>query len=256
MLKFKLAFLVLCTALSFSAETIYGVMITGLTPFHKELARRAIDSFFEQTYPNKHLIVVNDGSYSVASFYPGKITEVRLKKKRKLGALRNISLQQVPENAMWVQWDDDDWNHPNRIQEQYNAIMERGTNGCLMAKLLYYVFARNITLKNSSVKCPGTIMCRKKKDIQYPADLGVAEDVAYRDDYWKKHGLFSWDNPRHYLLKLSHEKNVWAKGFGKNKRKNKWRCEKPGEEYLREVLNKHYQFVFHELNEPIPEQLK
>jgi glycosyltransferase involved in cell wall biosynthesis len=242
--------------LGFGAETIYGVMITGLSPFHKELAHRAIDSFFAQTYPNKHLIVVNDGNYSVADFYPGQITEVRLHEKMKLGALRNVSLQEVPEDAMWVQWDDDDWNHPRRIEEQYNAIMRRGASGCLMAKLYYYVFARNLTMFNSSKKCPGTIMCRKKGEIRYPDNLGVAEDVAYRDDYWEKYKLFSWDNPRHYLLKLSHEKNVWAKGVGRHKRPGVWKGEKASKAYLREVLREHYLFVYDELGVAIPTKLQ
>ena len=38
-------------------ETIYAVMITGKDDFHKKLAERSIQSFLEQTYPDRKSVV-------------------------------------------------------------------------------------------------------------------------------------------------------------------------------------------------------
>lgn len=83
-------------------EKIYAIMITGKDAYHYSLAKLSICSFLEQTYPNKYLIIINDGSYSLKGFEKKNlIKEVRLEDKYPLGTLRNVGLQQIPENAVW-----------------------------------------------------------------------------------------------------------------------------------------------------------
>ena len=217
-------------------------MVTGLDHFHYEMADRAIEAFFQQTYPNKHLIIVNDGDLSLKATHPKRITEIRPKKRMPLGKLRNIALRKVPKNAMWVQWDDDDWNHPLRIEKQYQDIRKRKLAGSCLARFYYYSFEKDSIGFNGSTMCPGTIMCRKKPDVKYPPERRVGEDAVFRTRYRKKYRLKSYENPRGLLYKFIHGKNVWAKSQGKGLEQG-WRGEEEDLKILRYILNAKYFFV-------------
>eukprot|EP00049_Salpingoeca_infusionum_P011716 m.204834 g.204834 ORF g.204834 m.204834 type:complete len:223 (+) comp15011_c0_seq11:183-851(+) len=98
----------LCDPTNTKVPLVTGIMITGKDAAHEELARRAIWSFFNQTHANKALVVVNDGGYDVTS-HPC-LTQIRPSPDRPrllLGELRNLGLDQVPPNTVWIQWDDD-----------------------------------------------------------------------------------------------------------------------------------------------------
>jgi hypothetical protein len=98
-------------------ETIIGVMITGKDAAHAKFAEQAADNFFNQTYPSKALVVINDSPlYRLAPLFNNPcLIELNATtynptgqlERWSLGTLRNLGLAVVPSSAVWVQWDDD-----------------------------------------------------------------------------------------------------------------------------------------------------
>lgn len=193
-----------------STEKIYSIMITGKDPYHKKLAEKSIESFATQTYPNKYLIIVNDGDYSFDNLNKELFKEIKLKEKFVLGKLRNIGLSYIPENAIYLQWDDDDWHHPKLMQEQYNQLISTKADVCLLKKQVQHVFSINTSWKlNVNKGIMGTIMCRKKNNILYPL-IPKAEDKYFLDKYLKsKCKITVFDNPEYYYLRFVHGHNTW-----------------------------------------------
>jgi hypothetical protein len=220
-------------------EKIYAVMITGKDDFHKFLAEKSIHSFLQQTYPNKHPIIINDGNYSLGNINPELITEIKLDKKYILGALRNIGLKQVPENGIYLQWDDDDWHHPRLMEMQYKKMKEQNADGCLLLSQVVYHFRTN-TAWTTSVRSGilGTIMCRNKNDVFYP-EIAKIEDFFFVKEYRKKkHKLILWKNPAFYYLRFVHGHNTWNEkhfNIGRYKQ-NQWSISKPSRNYLSQII--------------------
>jgi hypothetical protein len=80
---------------------------------------RAIRYFLEQDYPNRELIVVDDGADCVADLMPAdpRIRYVQLPERRTIGAKRNLACEQA-RGELIVHWDDDDWSAPRRLRYQ------------------------------------------------------------------------------------------------------------------------------------------
>ena len=221
-------------------ETIYAVMITGKDDFHKKLAERSIQSFLEQTYPNKHLIIVNDGNYSLGYINKELITEIKLDKKYVLGALRNIGIKQIPENGIYFQWDDDDWHHPDIMKKQYEYMQKNSADGCILLSQVMYCFKINaawISTRKHGNGIEGTIMCKKKEDIFYPEDA-KSEDSVFLKDFKKKYKLIVWDNPAFYYLRFVHGHNTWDEEHFKlkNFEKNQWLISQEAINYLSQIV--------------------
>jgi glycosyltransferase involved in cell wall biosynthesis len=219
-------------------EEIYAVMITGKDDFHKSLAEKSIQSFLLQTYPNKHLIIINDGNYSLGDSKCDLITEIKLDKKHILGALRNIGIKQIPKNGIYVQWDDDDWHHPDLMAKQYNYMMSKTADGCILQREVMYCFHANVAWVSSPDNGKiGTIMCRMKGDVFYP-ELAKAEDDVFLSDYQKKYKVVTWNNPPLYYLRFVHGHNTWDdEHFNiKRFRKNTWLLPESARCYLSKIV--------------------
>jgi predicted O-methyltransferase YrrM len=80
---------------------------------------RAIRYFLEQDYPNRELVIVDDGADCVADLIPAdsRIRYVRLSERRTIGAKRNLACEQA-RGELVVHWDDDDWSAPRRLRYQ------------------------------------------------------------------------------------------------------------------------------------------
>src|SRR5262249_20150162 len=145
--------------------------------FHHRLALRSIDSFLAQTYSRKHLLIVNDGEQSFDFLNSSLATELKLDRKYTLGELRNIALDWLPENALWIQWDDDDWRHPNLIEEQTHYLLSQKADLCCLTSQIQYAFSIDAAWE---VRRPleGTILCRKKENMAYPP-IPKGEDTIF-----------------------------------------------------------------------------
>ncbi len=73
----------------------------------------AIDGFWSQTYPDRELVIVDDGTDPIADLVPDDpmIRYVRLDQRLKTGAKRNAACRAARGDVI-VHWDDDDWSSP------------------------------------------------------------------------------------------------------------------------------------------------
>jgi glycosyltransferase involved in cell wall biosynthesis len=103
----------------------------------------AIRYFLRQDYPNKELLVVDDGADSVADLIPSdpRIRYVRLPQKVTLGAKLNLCCEQALGPVI-AQWDDDDWYAPDRLSRQLTALLQTGAEVCGLSDLLYFDLRR------------------------------------------------------------------------------------------------------------------
>ncbi|MFB7187735.1 glycosyltransferase [Streptomyces sp. NPDC056230] len=152
------------------------------------LARRAIQCFLAQTYTNKELVVVDDGSSDALEQHVRRLGDPRIRFHRlpptgqTLGALRNIAVDRATGTYV-CQWDDDDLYDPERIEVQMAAVVALGAEACFLARQRLWRPARR-ELAISHVRVwEGTMLCAKARLPRYPAqrrgeDTPVAAHVV------------------------------------------------------------------------------
>jgi glycosyltransferase involved in cell wall biosynthesis len=184
------------------------------------LARRAVQCFARQTWPAKELVIVDDGSddYSsmLAEFPNPAIRYERIASDgaRRLGALRNITLD-LARGEYCIQWDDDEWYHPRRIEDQLKAIFDAGGAGaCVLRDTLMHlddpVFGAHLYRTGLRAGTPGSILHRRT-DLRY-ANLPKGEDSLFRDALRQTIGVRVLDRRFSYLLiRCFHGRNTWGR---------------------------------------------
>ena len=175
-------------------------MVTADRP---ALVRRAIHCYLTQTYPEKELVVLDNGHESIEDLLKDvPATECVYKKVERtpdliLGDLRNTALKMAQGEFIIPQWDDDDWYHPDRIQVQVDTLLQ-GYDACALHGTLMHVdnepffLSPYIGLLPNGV--PPTIMHRRDDSILYPS-LPRTEDTVY---------VNAWRNKAYQLMPVSY----------------------------------------------------
>jgi glycosyltransferase involved in cell wall biosynthesis/GT2 family glycosyltransferase len=114
-------------------------LITCIMPTARRvsLAEQAVRYFQRQDYPNRELLILDDGAvpYTPPDPPDPRIRYVRLDGKRSLGAKRNIACE-LAQGELIAHWDDDDWSAPWRLSFQVSALCESKTSQvCGLARL-------------------------------------------------------------------------------------------------------------------------
>lgn len=93
----------------------------------REYIKAAIDCWLKQTYQNKELVILDDGTDSVKGIIPKKkgIRYYRVDKKEITGAKRN-HVNELAKGEIICHWDDDDWSAPDRIEHQLGLLRSTG----------------------------------------------------------------------------------------------------------------------------------
>lgn len=221
-------------------EPIYALMVTGKDARPPALAANAIISFLAQTYGNRHLVVVNDGNYEfrVAGPAAERVVQIAPPKKERLGALRNRALDCIPRDALWVQWDDDDWHHPSLVASQHDVLQNRGVAACFLRWQIKYVYSRNTAWADPfGGGFAGTLMTRNFRDVRYPDDVR-GEDTVYGAAIKERYEHCDWDNPPEYYLRFIHGNNTWPESHFhlEGRVTDEWRMSVQSANYLRAIL--------------------
>ena len=84
----------------------------------------ALKYFAQQDYPNRELIVVDDGDDPVGDLVSGleRVRYVRLPSRASIGTKRNRACQ-AARGQIIAHWDDDDWYSPDRLRYQVMPIL-------------------------------------------------------------------------------------------------------------------------------------
>src|SRR5262249_23901876 len=80
------------------------------TADRRKFVPKAISYFQAQDYPNKELIIIDDGAESAVDLVPNDplIRYIRLYAKKTVGAKRNMACEEA-RGEIIAHWDDDDW---------------------------------------------------------------------------------------------------------------------------------------------------
>lgn len=109
------------------------------TANRRRFVEKAIDYFRRQTYPNLELVVIDDGIDDGIDdlCVGGNIFCTGLSRITPVGQKRNVACK-MSAGEYIAHWDDDDWQSPERIAVQVDALITSGAELCGMDKLLYF----------------------------------------------------------------------------------------------------------------------
>jgi glycosyltransferase involved in cell wall biosynthesis len=116
-------------------------LVSCIMPTHnrRRFVGQAIRYFLRQDYPQRELIVVDDGDDAVGDLVPddARIHYVHLSERRSVGAKRNLACQ-LGRGELICHWDDDDWIAPHRLRLQVAGLRDSGADVCGTRELLHY----------------------------------------------------------------------------------------------------------------------
>jgi len=145
---------------------------------------RAIACFESQSYRDKELVIVSDGlGYSMGGIIKRFDSRVRIiavpNDGNSLGQLRNFAIQQA-EGTYVMQWDDDDWYHPDRIKIQVEALEAIRADICCLERWTMAWPARNRYVISKRREWQGSMLAVKERLPSY-ANLRRGEYTVLMD---------------------------------------------------------------------------
>jgi glycosyltransferase involved in cell wall biosynthesis/predicted O-methyltransferase YrrM len=174
----------------------------------------AIEGFLGQDYPDRELVILDDGGDPVADLVPDdpRVRYQRLATRTTLGAKRNLACE-AARGQVLVHWDDDDWYAPDRISRQVRALDAAGADVCGVSSLLFYD--------------PRTEAAWR---YRYPDRSGrpwvAGSSMCYRRGFWERYPFqpvatgedtrFLWRNRSAKILALRDEQLLVALVHGAN----------------------------------------
>ena len=197
------------------------------TANRRDFVRLALRFFQQQDYPNKELIIVDDGQQDVSDLVsePARVTYLRLPSRVSIGAKRNLACLEA-RGSIIAHWDDDDWYAPSRLSFQITPliqneaditgldsryVLELASGQCwtISPALHQRMFVGNIH--------GGTLVFRKTifdHGVRYP-DVNVAEDAALlRAAIRLGKRLVRLPNPELFVY-VRHGTNAWKFASGR-----------------------------------------
>ena len=98
-----------------------GRPVSCLMPTYnrRRFAARAIDAFLAQDYPERELVILDDGEDAIGDLVRRgtPVRYHRLPQRATIGRKRQM-LCDLADGELLVQWDDDDWYSPLRLRRQ------------------------------------------------------------------------------------------------------------------------------------------
>lgn len=107
-----------------AAQTSYPLVSCIMPTFNRRpYVPQALQSFLHQDYPNRELIVVDDGNDAIEDLTHElpNVRYFRMPARKSIGAKRNFACQQAGGDII-AHWDDDDWYSPDRLRYQVEPL--------------------------------------------------------------------------------------------------------------------------------------
>ncbi len=201
-----------------NAPIISCLMVTRDRP---ALVARSVDCFVRQHHPARELVIVDDGDADLRPVLEPHLERgARIRYHRLptvpgvvLGDLRNEAIDRA--RGEWcLQWDDDEWYHPDRIGAQWRAV-ERAHATTVAAVLRWTLMVvdspRHGILAyraDAGFATPGTVLHRRDA-ARYPS-LARGEDSAFLRDL-RRSGRVEVLGPEasHLFVRVYHGANTW-----------------------------------------------
>lgn len=201
-------------------------MVSLPVPERLACAKQSIEDYCRQTWRNKNLIVVvNGGSEAVQEALCAHIlalgrSDIRViapSGEFNLGQLRNLSLE-AAEGALVCQWDDDDRYHPQRLERQAGALIERDLEAVYLQDVMQYFPEQGAMYwvnwrATPTTGHPGTLMSRRSVTPNYPVEGGNAqlgEDSEVARALIARGRVGTLADAAHLYVYVSHGANSWS----------------------------------------------
>lgn len=197
-----------------------------------ELARLAIRSYAEQSYPDRELVIVSDGEESFRRALTRHVEDAGIPGVRliypgsgewTLGALRNISLE-AAQGEIICQWDDDDYSHPERLAVQAQHMIAQSAGASFFVDHLQYIEPEgflswidwSIDGQNDGLMrlAPGTLMMRRDPRFRYPErgpDARRGEDWLFMEAVYASMPVAALQGAGHLYLYRYHGRNTYSR---------------------------------------------
>ncbi|MGU3537394.1 glycosyltransferase [Methylobacterium sp. A54F] len=174
-------------------------------------ARLAVACFQAQTYPNRELVIVEDGDD--ATLAEAVAGDPRIRHHRTgdpapvLGRARNRAVA-LARGAYVCQWDDDDLYDAERLAMQMAALRGSGARACLLARwTIWWPGARRLATSRRRA-WEGSILCEREILPAYP-ELARGEDTPVVEALLARVRVVHLDAPRLYLY-VVHGRNTFT----------------------------------------------
>lgn len=185
------------------------------------MLNRAIVCFMTQLYQPKELIVVyeEDDTATIAFLEANRATlsgtPVRficagVSPKLPLGELRNMGIRAASGEYI-CQWDDDDWYHTSRLQEQFRLMQAYGYEGSILAHWLVFDAVHKKAFVSNKRLWEGSILCKKTTLLLKPYEQKhIGEDTPTIDYLVALNRLHVIDNFPCLYIYVYHGNNTWG----------------------------------------------
>lgn len=181
-------------------------------------APQAIKYFLRQDYPNKELVIVDDGTDKLTELIPtGKeIKYIHLERKASIGYKRNIAAENA-RGQIIAHWDDDDWYHPTYLKKLIHMLLQSGERKAIAGLGVYLIYI----LEDSILKIcrtggiAGATFCYFKTlwEMNPYRDVNNGEDFFFLQDV--KPFYIRLENPELFIV-IRHKYNTWTHEKGIN----------------------------------------
>ena len=209
--------------LNFYHATGAAPLISCIMPTfnRRHFVQIALKLFQQQDYPNKELVIVDDGDDSIEDLAKASpdVRYIRSRFRMTVGAKRNRACEEA-RGEIIAHWDDDDWYSPDRLRYQAAPILagkaeitglensfildlHNGQFWSTLPSLHKRMFVGNVH--------GGTIVFSKKllsEKVRYP-EVNLAEDAwLLRQSMLAGRSLVRLSNPGVFVY-MRHDTNAW-----------------------------------------------
>jgi glycosyltransferase involved in cell wall biosynthesis len=177
---------------------------------------RVVDCFLNQSYENKELVIIYRDEDFETLRYVSKLSDVRIKiypvpstTVISLGALRNLSIDKCTGDY-FIQWDDDDWYHNDRIKQQIESALTCNKDASVLKQVIFFDKLNSTAYFSFERPWENTILCSKavyEKGIRYP-ELNSKEDTAFMRELLLNNKLSAVSSYPTYIY-IFHGTNTW-----------------------------------------------
>lgn len=164
-----------------------------VTSNRRPFISQSIKYFQRQDYPNKELIILDEGDDKIEDIIPNEDNiHYFYSEKINLGELRNKAISKA-KGEIIITWDDDDWYGEKRITHQISPLIKKEADlTCIGSSIVYDLSDDKFWSKSSKtgnlLPHRGTLCYQKQlwdELIKYPP-LVVGEDKKFLNDCIKE----------------------------------------------------------------------
>jgi len=187
---------------------------------------QAIAYFERQDYPNRELIIVDDGNDSVADLVSSnpRVRYASLPKQTSIGAKRNLACE-MAHGTIIAHWDDDDWYAAHRLRHQVAPLLAKAADitgletSCFFDLIRWQTWVCTPALHSRLFMGDvhgGTLVYWRnvwEQMTRYPS-VSLAEDALFLRDALRRGARLQKLPHTNSFVYLRHDNNAWSFPLG------------------------------------------